>query len=156
MQGAVIEIETVNVHVDPSLCHSLATPVRPLFGSRSMQKKMPNTLFGGASINSACGYTSTCCYCLPQKSIANLFYLPSTRTSFLPVTENRQPGVGLYHVIQRAQDMLFHGFRQTFDDLHPFCPVSGDLGQGSPFRGNNPRDPSMKTTRQSLFPEILD
>ena len=56
LQGTVIEIKTVNIDIDSFFGHLR----RSLLGRRLLRdrpiKKMPNTLFGGASINSARGY----------------------------------------------------------------------------------------------------
>ena len=48
LQGAMVEIKTVYVDIDSRFCHWAGPAV--------YTKKMPNTLFGGASINSARGY----------------------------------------------------------------------------------------------------
>ena len=54
LKSAVVKVKAVNI----SLTFILAMPAVPYCPPllEGGTKKMPNTLFGGASINSACGY----------------------------------------------------------------------------------------------------
>jgi hypothetical protein len=55
LQGAMIKIKAVNIDINPFFRH-FGGSFEPAAVKDGETKKMPNTLFGGASVNSARGY----------------------------------------------------------------------------------------------------
>ena len=55
LQGAMIKIKAVYIDINPYFRH-LGGSFGPVAVKDGETKKMPNTLFGGASVNSARGY----------------------------------------------------------------------------------------------------